>query len=109
MPLRAQLLNFVFRSFDRAGGRKAQCTPHFAPSSTQRRSRPILVAVSLRFDLGGGITSSGSLLVTRLTSSLSALLPWTITVLPSFTRKAPSLVSKRSFALRAFSSGPWHW
>src|SRR6266487_1006825 len=71
--------------------------------------RVICLGVSLWFDSGGGIKSSGSLVVNRRNNSLSALLPGTITVLPSLTRNAPSLVSSRSFPLRAFSSGPWHW
>src|SRR6266487_4501395 len=71
--------------------------------------RAICLVVSLWIDSGGGIKSSGSWVVIRRNNSLSALLPGTITVLPSLTRNAPSLVSSRSFPLRAFSSGPWHW
>src|SRR2546425_11170953 len=71
--------------------------------------RAICLVVSLWIDSGGGIKSSGSLVVIRRNISLSALLPGMITVLPSLTRNAPSLVSSRSFPLRAFSSGPWHW
>src|SRR5438552_4879163 len=71
--------------------------------------RAICLAVSLWFDSGGGIKSSESWVVILRNNSLVALLPGTITVLPSLTRNAPSLVSSRSFPLRAFSSGPWHW
>src|SRR6266850_8021835 len=71
--------------------------------------RVICLVVSLWIDSGGGIKSSGSLVAIRRNNSLSALLLGTITVLPSLTRNAPSLVSSRSFPLRAFSSGPWHW
>ena len=89
-------------------GLKAQCRPHFAPPSIHRLTSSICFTVSLWFDSGGGIRSSGSLVMIRLNNSLSALLPGTITVFPSLTRNAPSLVSSRNFALRAFSSGPWH-
>src|SRR6266496_1771973 len=71
--------------------------------------RAICRVVSLWFDSGGGIRSSGSWVVIRRNNSLSALLPGMITDLPSLIRNTPSRVSSRSFPLRAFSSGPWHW
>ena len=64
-----------------------------------------LCGVSFLPDFGGGMTSSASLLATRSISSLSLLLPGTIT--GSFFRSASSLRSSRSSALRALASGPW--
>jgi hypothetical protein len=55
--------------------------------------------------LAGGIRSSTSLLATRSMSSLSPLLPGTITA--SFRRSAVSFKSSRRSALRALASGPW--
>ena len=86
-----------------------QCVPHFAPSSTHCFNSEICFGVSLRFESGGGIISSASLLDTRTITSLSALLPGTIIVRSFFFRNAPSLVSRRKPALRAASSGPWQW
>src|SRR5207249_7388285 len=93
----------------RGGGSKAQCLAQLAPWSIQRLSVSTCCAVSFLLTLGGGMTSVSSWLLTRRYSSLSALLPGTMTVTPSLPRKAPSLVSRRSLALRAAASGPWHW
>ena len=61
--------------------------------------------VSFLPDFGGGITSSGSVLVMRRISSLSPLLPGTMT--GSLVRRAPSFTSSRRSALRVLASGPW--
>src|SRR6185436_6510428 len=59
--------------------------------------------------LGGGISSSGSLLVMRSISLLLLRSLGTIATSPDLAGlKASSLRSKRSLALRSFSSGPWH-
>jgi hypothetical protein len=91
-----------------AGGRFSlandQCSPYFAPSFTQRRSRSICCAVSGGFlELAGGIRSVGSADVIRFSSSLASALPGTNA--SAFT--ASSRTSRRRSALRAFSSGPW--
>ena len=63
-----------------AGGREprigsnAQCRPHVAPSSIQRFSSSTWRGLSGRFAFGGGMTSAGSSLVIRATSSLSVAL-----------------------------------
>ncbi len=63
------------------------------------------MSVSVFPDSGGGMCSSGSLLVTCSIIALSAALPGTM--MPRLTN-APSSVSKWNRVLRAFSSGPWH-
>src|SRR5262245_16959992 len=78
---------------------KLQCGSYFAPAATHALSVSFSFAVSFTFVAGGGITSS-SIEVMRRTSSLSLTLPRTCS--------APSRLSRRSFALRAPSSGPWH-
>jgi hypothetical protein len=103
-----RISNFGFRTWGTADftiGSNAQCVDHFAPCSTQRVRVAICWGVSFRFRLGGGITVSGSALVTRSMSALSFGLPGTITP----RSKGTFLSSNRSFALRAFASGPWHW
>ena len=85
------------------GGSYAQCLPHFAPASTQAFSVAFCAAVSLSFESGGGICSSGSSEKIRAMSSLTSLLPGTIT-----SAFASCSRSSRSFALRALPSGPWH-
>ena len=52
------------------------------------------------------MTSSPSVLETRSKSSLSLLLPGTMT--GSFVLRALSLTSSRKSAFRVFASGPWH-
>ncbi len=59
------------------------------------------------FASGGGMISSGSSLVMRKMSSLSALRPGMIDAVAFSTWRAPARVSRRSLALREPSSGPW--
>jgi hypothetical protein len=67
-------------------------------------------SVSACFVSGGGITSSGFREKTRRMSSLWAGLPETMGISPDLRGlTASSRRSSRSFALRALSSGPWHW
>ena len=89
-------------------GTKAQCGSYSAPCSIQRTSSRRSSADSVRCDSGGGIISSGSSWWIRSTSALFAGSPGLITNQPSSrARWAPSGVSSRILALRAFSSGPW--
>src|SRR5256885_1501382 len=69
--------------------------------------RSISAADKVRPDLGGGITSSGSVAVTRQIISLFAMSPGTIAREPLRSLMASSRTSSRSFALRELSSGPW--
>ena len=61
----------------------------------------------MRPDLGGGITSSGSVAVMRRIISLFAMSPGTIAREPLRSLMASSRTSSRSFALRELSSAPW--
>ena len=71
---------------------------------------PGWVAAESTFPLsGGGIISSGSLDMIRLTTSLSAGLPGTIAFAPeSSSAVAACGKSRRRPALRLAESGPWH-
>src|SRR5207302_11226667 len=69
--------------------------------------RSISAADKVRPDLGGGITSSGSMAVTPRIISLFAMSPGTIAREPLRSLMASSRTSSRSFALRELSSGPW--
>ena len=65
--------------------------------------------IACEFAAGGGIRSSASSAKIRRTSSLSSGLPGTIGRSPELAGFfAASSSSSRSFALRPFSSGPWH-
>src|SRR2546423_5893684 len=69
--------------------------------------RSISAADKVRPDLGGGITSYGSVAVMRRIISLFAMSPGTIAREPLRSLMASSRTSSRSFALRELSSGPW--
>ena len=101
MGVAAHALRFASRlrgGSDFVRGSNAQCSPQFAPWATHLLSVSICAAESLRFRLGGGITSSASWLVTRRRSSPDLT-----------TSSAAAFSSRRSFALRDFASGPWQW
>ena len=78
--------------------------PVLAPPGTlvdpSPEQSPSARSLSLRPDFGGGITSSASSLGSAVISSLSALLPGTMT--GSFVRSALSLMSSRRSALRSW-------
>src|SRR2546427_5178981 len=69
--------------------------------------RSISAEDKVRPDLGGGITSSGSVAVMRRIISLFAMSPGTIAREPLRSLMASSRTSSRSFALRELSSAPW--
>src|SRR5437588_4320238 len=69
--------------------------------------RSISAADKVRPDLGGGITSSGSVAVMRRIISLFAMSPGMIAREPLRSLMASSRRSSRSFALRELSSAPW--
>src|SRR5205085_4433102 len=72
-------------------------------------SESICWRVSFLPVLGGGMTSSGSLLVMRSISLLFEGFPGTMARSPDLAGlKASSFRSKRSLALRSWPSGPWH-
>ena len=73
------------------------------PLVDPRLSSSICAGVSFLPDFGGGITSSASLLEIRANSSLSPLLPGTIT--GSLVRRRASFESSRRSALRVFDVG----
>ena len=79
------------------------------PAQSTGRAAACSSADSDRCDSGGGIISSGSSWkMSAATSTLLAGSPGLMTNQPSSrARWAPSAVSSRSLALRAFSSGPW--
>src|SRR2546430_14794522 len=69
--------------------------------------RSISAADKVRPDLGGGITSSGSVAVMRRIISLFAMSPGMIAREPLRSLMPSSRRSRRSFALRELSSAPW--
>src|SRR6516225_1755205 len=100
MKLRGQVEFFTFGGNPACGGMNDQCFCHFAPSATHCVMVLICFGVRTCPLACGGIRVSGSLDVMRRISSLSCGLPATIT------ERAPSSVSKCSFALRFALSGP---
>src|SRR6516164_295736 len=74
-------------------GLNDQCDSYLAPLAIHCLSTFFCSADSAIFVEGGGIIVSGSLDEIRSTSSLFSTFPGT---------------SSRNFALRVFSSGPWH-
>ncbi len=74
-------------------GSKAQCAWYSAPSAIQRFKMPASALVSGLGDDGGGITSSGSVVVMRWMISLAS--------------KSGDSTSSRRPASRLSSSGPW--
>src|SRR6516165_2592206 len=101
MKLRGQALFVTEGGGAAIGGMNDQCFCHFAPSATHCVKVLICSGFSTCPLEGGGIRLSGSVDVMRRISSLSPGLPATIT------ERAPSSVSKCSFALRFALSGPW--
>ena len=72
-------------------GANAQCSFHSAPSTIQRRINSFSLSERARFDSGGGINSSASLVIKRLYSSLASGLPGMMTAkLSSSLAIAPS-------------------
>src|SRR5256884_9737709 len=69
--------------------------------------RSISAEDKVRPDLGGGITSSGSVAVMRRIISLFAMSPGTIAREPLRSLMASSRTSSRGFALGELSSAPW--
>src|SRR5262245_40082154 len=108
MALRGQEASATFGSGGRFGGTKAQCSDQFAPWSIHCLSSSICWGVSRLLVRGGGMRSEASCAVTRAISSLSEDFPGTTAnPPPRSSLSALSLMSRRSFALRSFSSGPW--
>ncbi len=99
--LRPHSPSFTFGNAERFGGTNAQCrssSGHFAPAFSHCTSFARSASLRLRFESGGGICKSGSVLVNRLSISPSANTP---------DSSAPARSSSRNFAFRAFPSGPW--
>ena len=95
--------NFVLGSSVRCGLMYAQWAENLAPSFTHCFITSTSRGVSFLPVLAGGMRLASSwLAVRRVMSSLWSGLPGTTEL------AAPSAVSSRSFALRVFSSGPWH-
>jgi len=95
-------------TFGRFGAMSDQCASYGAPSLIHCFKSAICCAVSFLSLFGGGMISSGSFEETRDASSLCSTLPGTMARTPSLSASAPSRVSSRRSALRAFLSGPWH-
>ena len=90
------------------GAAKAQWDSYFAPCRIQALMVALSCMLSFRCDFGWGMTSSGSSLMMRCQTSLLARSPGTMGVPPLCSRVASSGRSRRSLALRDFSSKPWH-
>ena len=101
ISLRDHFSSFTLGKAGLFGGTKAQwrsssgqSAPAFSHCTNFARS----AVLSTRLESGGGMRSSGSLLVSRFNISPSVNTPAFMAVARS---------SRRSFALRALESGPW--
>src|SRR5262245_32632940 len=86
----------------RTGGMYAQCRAYLAPPAIHRRTVSISATVNDLPDLTGGMRTDSSVAVIRSIKALSPGLPGTIAV----DSMRESATSRRSLALRRFSSGP---
>ena len=95
------------RRRDFSGGSNAQCFAYSAPDSIQRLRISFCAAVSFLPDFGGGICSSGSAWMRRISSLLSGFFG-TIAFSPlGSSAMAPARSSSRRSAWRASLSKPW--
>ena len=101
---------FTCGSVTFTGAIKDQCAWYFAPSEIHRLRFDFSSGLILRWDFGGGISSSLSVEKIRVITSLSSGCPGTIASSPdSAFPRAESWTSRRNPPLRFFASCPWHW
>src|SRR5262249_21376472 len=96
MAFFGQERSFTPGNAGRRGLTDDQCKPYPAPPAIHFSSNSISCAVSFLPDFGGGILSSGSSVVIRLTTSLFSGWLGTIALYPPKSASAPSGVSRRS-------------
>ena len=105
--LRGQLMFLTVGALVVLRGTKDQCCSYLAPCSIHFLKISFSILVRVLFDLGGGITSPFSSLMIRNHASLFLRSPGTIACPPLIFAVAPSIVSRRRFALRVLGSKPW--